>query len=176
MLRWFYVMRTGMRSLLRRRAFDEQLNADIRFHLEEASAEYMRAGLPPDEARRAALRAFGNPVLVVEDVRETSIWTWWERLVQDLRFAFRRLSKQKAFLFTAVSTLGLCIGATAIDVSFPSERKSDEKPHTPHHSAVAQIRIADTGLILAARRAGSQLAASTAVRRTAAVVPSVSGS
>ena len=39
-----------------------------------------------------------------------------------------------------------------------------------------QIRIADTGLILAARRAGSQLAASTAVRRTAAVVPSVSGS
>ena len=42
--------------------------------------------------------------------------------------------------------------------------------------AVGQIRIADTGLILAARRAGSQLAASTAVRRTAAVVPSVSGS
>jgi hypothetical protein len=41
---------------------------------------------------------------------------------------------------------------------------------------VAQIRIADTGLMLAARRAGSQLAASTAVRRTAAVVPSVSGS
>jgi len=42
--------------------------------------------------------------------------------------------------------------------------------------AVGQIRIADTGLILAARRAGSQLAASTAVRKTAAVVPSVSGS
>ena len=41
---------------------------------------------------------------------------------------------------------------------------------------VGQIRIADTGLILAARRAGSQLAASTAVRRTAAVVTSVSGS
>jgi len=71
--------------------------------------------LSPDEARRAALKAFGNPVLVVEDVRETSMWIWWERLVQDLRFAFRRLAKQKAFLFTTVPTLALCIGAnTAI--------------------------------------------------------------
>jgi hypothetical protein len=48
--RWFYVMRTAVRSLLTRRAFDEQLNADIRFHLEEASAEYVRAGLSPDQA------------------------------------------------------------------------------------------------------------------------------
>ena len=115
MLRWFYVMRAGMRSLITRRAVDEQLNADIRFHLEEASAEYVRAGLSPDEARRAALRTFGSPVLVVEDVRETSMWIWWERLVQDLRFACRRLAKQKAFLFTTVPTLAVCIGAnTAI--------------------------------------------------------------
>jgi hypothetical protein len=42
--------------------------------------------------------------------------------------------------------------------------------------AVGQIRIADTGLILAARRAGSQLAASTVARSTAAVATSVSGS
>ena len=47
---------------------------------------------------------------------------------------------------------------------------------TRETAARLQIRIADTGSMLAARRAGSQLAASTAVRRTAAVVASVSGS
>ena len=115
MLRWIDIVRTGVRSLLTRRTFDEQLRADIRFHLEEAAAEYMRAGLSPDEARRAALKAFGNPVLVAEDVRETSMWIWWERLVQDLRYGFRGFRRTPVLIATAVLSLALGIGAaTAI--------------------------------------------------------------
>jgi hypothetical protein len=34
----------------------------------------------------AALKAFGNPADVMEDVREVSMWIWWERLAQDLRY------------------------------------------------------------------------------------------
>ena len=65
----------------------------------------------------------------------------------------------------------------SVSVSTSREvRNLNEVPAERRLHAVGQIRIADTGLILAARRAGSQLAASTAVRRTAAVVTSVSGS
>ena len=86
------------------------------FHLEEATAEYIREGLSPDEARRAALKAFGNPADVMEDVREVSMWIWWERLAQDLQLCgFAASGGPRRFTATAVLSLALGIGAnTAI--------------------------------------------------------------
>ena len=113
MMRWFYIARTGLRSLFARRVFDEQLDADLQFHLEQAEAEYIGEGLSPDQARRAALKAFGHPADVREDVRETSMWIWWEPLAQDLRYTFRTLRRDTGFAVFAILIAGLGIGASA---------------------------------------------------------------
>ena len=72
---------------------EEELDRELRGHLEQEARELRDGGLTPEQAHFAARRALGNLTLIREDTRAMWGWTSLERLGQDIRFAIRTLRK-----------------------------------------------------------------------------------
>lgn len=95
----------------RRRQREQDLERELRSHLELEAQDQQDSGLDAEQARYAARRAFGNTTCVQEEVREVWGWTLVERIIQDLRYAVRILCK--APVFTAVALLSITLGIAA---------------------------------------------------------------
>src|SRR6202451_4826368 len=83
---------------------------ELKSDLELEEEERREHGVPPEEARYAALRSFGNPTLISEQTRAVWSWNWLESLARDLRFSLRTLCRTPGFTVIAilVMALGIC--------------------------------------------------------------------
>jgi predicted permease len=93
-----------------RRKRNADLERELRSDLELEEEEQRERGLSPEQARRAARRAFGNPTLIREQTRATWSWSWLESFVSDLRYGIRGMFRNPGSTIFAILIVGLGIG------------------------------------------------------------------
>ena len=94
---------------LRKRMLND-LEQDIRDHIEHETQDNIDRGMSPDQARYAALRKFGNVTRIQEQTREVWSVLWLEQLLQDVRFGVRTLFRSPGLTIAAVLAIALGIG------------------------------------------------------------------
>ncbi len=102
-------------NLFRSQRVENEVDEELRFHLEARVRDNLAKGMRPEEAREDAARRFGGRLQASERTREAEILVWLETIAKDIRFSFRNLRKNLGVTTVAVLSLALGIGAnTAI--------------------------------------------------------------
>ena len=103
-------LRLRLRALFFKSRLEDELQAELQFHLEREIEENIARGMTPEDARYAALRSFGGVELVKEESRDVRGVRLLEEVWQDLCYGARMLMKNYGFTIAAALCLALGIG------------------------------------------------------------------
>ncbi len=101
-----------LRALFATREFDNELDEELRFHIEMETANRVRNGMDEPAARATTLRDFGGTVRHRDDARDARGVRPVEDFIQDLRIGARTIARQRTYAIVAILTLAIGIGAT----------------------------------------------------------------
>jgi predicted permease len=99
-------------NLFSRAHVEQEIDAELRSHIEMRTADNIAAGMLPEEARRDAMIRFGNPSVMKERVAEMDAALSLNNIWADVEFSLRQLRKNPGFTIAAILTLALGIGAS----------------------------------------------------------------
>lgn len=94
-----------------RERHEQQIDQELRFHIERQVADYVASGMTPEEARRRAQIEFGGVEQIKEACRDERGGRWLEQFVQDLRYGARVLGRARAAVVVSALVIGLGVGA-----------------------------------------------------------------
>lgn len=114
---WWFTAPLRLKSILRRRRVERELDEELQFHLEHKIEEGVAEGLSPDEARHRALRAMGGLEQRKEEARDMRRVHWLTDFLDDVHYAARSLRRTPALTAFVVITIAIGIGMTAMPFS-----------------------------------------------------------
>jgi putative ABC transport system permease protein len=141
--RFFHIVTLRLRSLFRRARVEQDLDDEIREHIERKVEEGLARGLTPEDARAAAVRAFGGVDQKKEECRDTRRVSIIEHAIQDVRFAVRHAARTPAAAVTMILMYALGIGLNIAMFAFIRSFVSGPLPGVAREESLVRVRGID---------------------------------